>query len=623
MAVTSRLMLRRVVGASLVLAGLVSAAFADDGVVLQVSHGAAAGEVRLDWSGGQPAFQVYRSSSPSTIVTAAHKLGETSGSVWLDVPPAGGILYYRVVGPCLNPTPEACDGVDDDCDGFLDNGCPGACTNDLDCAVSESCDAVSDHCVPDLADGQACGRDEQCLANHCSNGVCCAGGDCCTSAAQCSGYGWALRCDDASTCQGSSGAPACSPSFQCGAVVTGSDSMCGGMVSQTCGPYPSIVCTGAVSQAADQAALCAGSCAGDGACDIDAYCDAAGHCAADQAAGQTCASGSQCTSGVCVDDVCCNTTCTGTCQACDLAASPGVCTLVPNGSDPDAECGGVSCLGFYHSWSGDSCRRKADVSAAAASCGGTGACQTASQECTAQTTVGPTVVTCDALCQDPNLATCTGTTAGTCTNVNPGNQTCGAGACARTVPQCANGAPATCTPGAPTTETCNNIDDNCDGAIDNSSSFADGREVNDTCSTVNTLPTVGSDQTLTQNTLTIYPSGDVDYFRINAMETDSSCACCDFFCTDEDYKLTITLTVPVGAGSYQFCTDTSCSTAANFCQTVSPGSPVSWVYSLDGSCTPNTTDSYSVYVRISPGTSPGFECLPYTLSYHFDAGLCN
>jgi hypothetical protein len=43
---------------------------------------------------------------------------------------------------------------------------------------------------------------------------------------------------------------------------------------------------------------------------------------------------------------------------------------------------------------------------------------------------------------------------------------CGVGACARTFPACMGGVPQTCTPGMPGTETCNLVDDDCDGAID-------------------------------------------------------------------------------------------------------------------------------------------------------------
>ena len=37
-------------------------------------------------------------------------------------------------------------------------------------------------------------------------------------------------------------------------------------------------------------------------------------------------------------------------------------------------------------------------------------------------------------------------------------------------------------------------------------------------------------------------------------ENDATCACCDSpVCLDEDYELTVALTVPAGAGSYQLC----------------------------------------------------------------------
>ncbi|MGH7964190.1 MAG: MopE-related protein, partial [Candidatus Binatia bacterium] len=48
-----------------------------------------------------------------------------------------------------------------------------------------------------------------------------------------------------------------------------------------------------------------------------------------------------------------------------------------------------------------------------------------------------------------------------------GSQTCGVGACQRTVPRCdAAGQPQTCTDDTPGTETCNGVDDDCNGTID-------------------------------------------------------------------------------------------------------------------------------------------------------------
>ncbi|MFI5297668.1 MAG: hypothetical protein ACHREM_06170 [Polyangiales bacterium] len=71
--------------------------------------------------------------------------------------------------------------------------------------------------------------------------------------------------------------------------------------------------------------------------------------------GATCTSGSTCTSGNCVDGVCCDTTCTGVCQACDVSGSVGTCSITPAGSPHGTracpgtgvcagQCGGSSAL---------------------------------------------------------------------------------------------------------------------------------------------------------------------------------------------------------------------------------------------------------------------------------------
>lgn len=460
-------------------------AFAADGVTLRVDRGPNVGEVQLTWTGGVGPFDVYRSSSPGGIVDAANWLGQTNGSAWTDTPPSEKTLYYRAVGTCVTPTPEICDGVDDDCDGTIDNGCSG-CVFDTDCPSSQWCDAGT--CVPDVGQGGFCSGVNQCAAGL-----------------------------------------------------------------------------------------------------------------------------------SCTDSLCCSSSCSGVCQACDLAGTPGTCTPVPSGQDPDSECPGVSCIGYLWGWSGDSCLRKADVSATQASCNGASACRTPAQECSTQTTAGPATVTCDPTCQDPDLATCTGTTPGSCTNVNPGTQTCGIGACERTVNQCTNGAPNSCFPGNPTTETCNDVDDNCDGTVDNGA-FADAFEPNGDCAFSSVLASVGSDQTRTYTTMTVYGSGDVDVYRFQASETDSSCGC-GVFSTDEDYNLDVTLTVPTGAGSYELCVNAaSCSFSAGDCMTVAAGSSQTFRIFLDGGCT--TTDTYTPTIRVRGSGAPGFECRPYTLTYFFDAGYC-
>jgi hypothetical protein len=58
------------------------------------------------------------------------------------------------------------------------------------------------------------------------------------------------------------------------------------------------------------------------------------------ALGASCLQGSQCASGFCADKVCCESACGGKCQSCAVAGSPGKCTSVPDGQDPDGECAG-------------------------------------------------------------------------------------------------------------------------------------------------------------------------------------------------------------------------------------------------------------------------------------------
>jgi len=57
--------------------------------------------------------------------------------------------------------------------------------------------------------------------------------------------------------------------------------------------------------------------------------------------GTPCTTGSECTSTFCVDSVCCDTACDGTCEACTAVktgGTDGACAPIPEGMDPDSEC---------------------------------------------------------------------------------------------------------------------------------------------------------------------------------------------------------------------------------------------------------------------------------------------
>jgi hypothetical protein len=45
----------------------------------------------------------------------------------------------------------------------------------------------------------------------------------------------------------------------------------------------------------------------------------------------------------CVDGYCCNSACSGTCEACNLGGSEGTCTNIPSGLDPNKECAATNC----------------------------------------------------------------------------------------------------------------------------------------------------------------------------------------------------------------------------------------------------------------------------------------
>jgi len=76
-------------------------------------------------------------------------------------------------------------------------------------------------------------------------------------------------------------------------------------------------------------------------CGSAAYC-AGLTCLPKQATGSSCTAGEQCLSGFCVDGVCCDRACSGTCEACSAtkkgSGADGICGSVAAETDPDDEC---------------------------------------------------------------------------------------------------------------------------------------------------------------------------------------------------------------------------------------------------------------------------------------------
>jgi hypothetical protein len=180
-------------------------------------------------------------------------------------------------------------------------------------------------------------------------------------------------------------------------------------------------------------------CTDDGtpSCKKDGLCDGAGAC--ESYAGATCTpkpctAGKECTSGFCADGICCNSACTGKCQACTAtkkgSGGDGTCGPIKTGTDPDAECGLMgtgTCSGDGLCDGAGACRVPAAGNACApAACVDTetlGAAATCSPagDCTPYTTscipfrCDATTVKCKTTCTgDTDCATGAHCKAGTC-----------------------------------------------------------------------------------------------------------------------------------------------------------------------------------------------------------------
>ncbi len=124
------------------LAGLLfvmaAVAFADSteasadlaGEILTVNKGAVPGGVVLIWTGGTSPWEVYRSTSPATVLDPANRLGTTTAGPWPDTPPPNqSLVFYQVVS-CATPAapaPHGCVGCDV-CDTWGLSWAPVACT---------------------------------------------------------------------------------------------------------------------------------------------------------------------------------------------------------------------------------------------------------------------------------------------------------------------------------------------------------------------------------------------------------------------------------------------------------------------------------------------------------------
>lgn len=308
---------------------------------------------------------------------------------------------------CTGSSP-ACPGVTtNQCSPYLCSGtaCGSNCSSDSNCITGYFCGGST--CQPKRSNGAACTAANQCTSGQCVDGVCC------NSA--CTGQCQACDSPNAGTCSPVTGAPhGTRPACATDGTLCGGT--CNGTLTTACAyPGGSTECRGWDCSMSNEATLqafcngagacpatqtqqcdpflcgptgCFGPCTSDIECLDGKYCSA-GMCVDKLSNGTTCAAGNQCSSGHCIDGVCCDGTCNGQCEACDVSGKEGTCSAVtgdPHGARPACNTDGSQCGGTCNGatrftceypGAGVRCRDAscaADVATVAAFCTGAGTC---------------------------------------------------------------------------------------------------------------------------------------------------------------------------------------------------------------------------------------------------------
>jgi N-acetylneuraminic acid mutarotase len=345
-----------------------------------------------------------------------------------------------------NPTLEVCDGLDNDCDGQTDEGNPGGggtCSAGGQgvCATGTlQCTGGSVQCVPNVPSTEVCdGLDNDCdgqtdEGNPGGGGTCATGlpGVCAAGTLQCSGGG--LQCIP------NGGSPE---------VCDGLDNDCDGQADEgnpgggsTCSAAGQGACASGTLQCSAGSLQCVPGSPSTEICDgLDNDCDGQTD-EGNPGGGGACSAGGQ---GVCASG-------TLQCSAGSLQCVPGSpSTETCDGLDND--CDGQTDEG--NPGGGGACTGSGQGVCAA----GTLQCSAGSLQCVQNNNPSPEI--CDGFDNDCDGQTDEGNPTGgaPCTTGLPGVCSAGTTTCQGGTLECAPNA-------APTSETCNAVDDDCDGQVD-------------------------------------------------------------------------------------------------------------------------------------------------------------
>ncbi|MBU1410888.1 hypothetical protein KKC22_05160 [Myxococcota bacterium] len=201
--------------------------------------------------------------------------------------------------------------------------------------------------------------------------------------------------------------------------------------------------------------------------------------------------------------------------------------------------------------------------------------------------------------------------------------------------ECCGADPVDCTdgsfPGCPETpvETCNNIDDDCDGSVDNGiATSVDAYEPNDDCADVHSFTTAlqaGEDLSITGTSYRVDGNDDVDYYLVSVTESNPGC----IPLTAECLSVFFTVTDPSGGDVSFDVVSTTDASVQGICENASP-MDANYYSSLDeapvnelrvdwaGSCGLVDDMDFFIIVYTDPGVSM---CSEYELTVSFPADV--
>ena len=208
--------------------------------------------------------------------------------------------------------------------------------------------------------GDTCAAAEECASNFCADGVCCESActDVCLSCNQTGSPGLCRpnakgskpaagkmcnttevqSCGTDGTCDGEG---ACAK-YPDGSVCAKGECDVGGTKGRkvcqagSCSAQDELPCAPFLCN--PETVTCFAKCVDSSQCVPGKNCDSEKSCGK-KALGSMCQADTECLSSKCADGFCCNSTCTGGCEACNIIGSQGTCTAVSKGSvDPHGMC---------------------------------------------------------------------------------------------------------------------------------------------------------------------------------------------------------------------------------------------------------------------------------------------